>query len=162
NQLVIDGSGSNVVFAGNVSDTGGISASAHSITVNSGVTLTGGAISLQATASGGQDLTGSTASSQSISATGLDASVTGNGTLSGSTIDLEAHSSATAIISSGSSVEQASITTGNSATITISGHVQATGALTVLTDVTLNDTVNLTSAGSLQSVTIDATNTSTI
>ena len=151
--LTIDGA-STVTFAGSFTESG--------------------ALDVTASASGGQIITGSSAATQSISALGVNAGITVQSgvTLTASSISLDAQSHTTATITSPlhalfpdtSDLTSASITTGNSATIEIDGALHTTGAVSVLTSVTLDDTI--TAAGSdgdsLTSVTIGATDVSQI
>ena len=128
-KLVIDGNGASIDFTGNVTDSAGISA-----TVTTQVT-------------GSASTTGHV---QSIGAAGsalrADASITVDTgvVLTGSTITLEAQSTSTSTITSASTDTGAGIYTENSAQITINGNLNATGTLSVLTNVNLTDDVNAT------------------
>jgi hypothetical protein len=82
--------------------------------------------------------------------------------LTGSTITLEAQSTSTSTITSASTDTGAGIYTENSAQITINGHLNATGALSVLTNVNLTDHVNATTGSDLAAITVVGTNTSTV
>ena len=142
----IDGSGASIEFSGDVSDLSGVSATVHS--------------------SGDQSLLLATGA-ETITATGINAAITVDlgVTISASTISLLANSSTTAAIATdgvSSALTGATITTGNSATIIIDGTLDATGALKVLTGVTLNDTVHATDGANLSAVSITANNTSQV
>ena len=147
--LKIDGSGASVEFAGNLTDSAGISASVDS--------------------TGGQVISNATGN-ETISATSIDAGITEDAgvTISGSTIALSAQSSTTATITTdgvSGALDSATITTSNSATIVIDGELDATSTLSVLTNVHLSDTVTAVDGGNLvgnHAVSITGNNTSTV
>ncbi|HVB17763.1 MAG TPA: LEPR-XLL domain-containing protein, partial [Stellaceae bacterium] len=149
----INGNGASIEFAGNLTDTAGLSALVHS--------------------SGGQTITDASGAEAITPLNGVDASITVDPgvTITANTIALEAQSTTTAsIITDGTSnaLTSATITTGtssdpNSATVTIDGTLDATGgALSALTSLTLNDTVTALDGANLGSVALAAVNNSQV
>ena len=142
----IDGNGSSIDFTGNVTNSSGISASVQ--------------------ATGGQVIAGAHGD-DNISATSIDAGITVEPgvTIAGSTISLSAQSSTTAQITTdglSNALHTATITTENTATININGTINATGDLSVLTGVTLTDTVHAVDGANLTAVTITGIDTSKV
>ncbi|HEY1749492.1 MAG TPA: LEPR-XLL domain-containing protein, partial [Xanthobacteraceae bacterium] len=176
--LDITGAGTVELLAGSdlvVPD--GVSISATTIDLDAGSSPTGGAII--SSTGGSNSVTGANSVTLDATATATnggpaaDAGInvggvtTGNpsalaATISANTIELESSSTSTTTINASSTDTSATINTTNSATIGVYGTLDATGALSVLTGVTVNDQVNANDGPDLTAITIVANDTSVI
>ena len=143
----ISGDGSSIEFAGNITDSAGISAAVNASDTQS---IT------NPTATTTESLTSPTVSS----AITLDAGYT----IQASTISLTANATTTETIANTAAnlVTSAAIVTTNLAQITIDGTLDATGAVSVISTVTVNDSIDNTDATLMHAVSVTANDTSAV
>ena len=154
-QFIIDGSGAGIEFAGVLTDTAGVSATVTSAHSGSIVDTTVFGLPI------------GSAGTQTISAPAMNASimVDASATINASTISLMANAASTESITANTFlnlVTSASIATTDAASISIAGTLNATGALSVISNVTVNDTIAHSDAHLLHSVSVTANNSATI
>ncbi|MDR3372280.1 MAG: LEPR-XLL domain-containing protein, partial [Ancalomicrobiaceae bacterium] len=152
--LIIDGSGASIEFAGTLTDSAGVSAAATSSHTSS---ITDTSLGLISVAAGSETITAPTMNASIV--------VDSSASIVASTISLSATASSTESITSATDwnlIIGAGIATIDTASVTIAGTLNATGAVSAIANVAVNDNIALTNAHLLHSVSVSATNSSTV